>query len=161
MSVQLRPLVVDDAEVIAAWGDDPEFCRAAGWSATASRSERGARLRQVIQTPPVVLLRFGVVHEGELVGYVDLRGSDAQQRELGFVIGGRDRWGGGLGAAAARAACVLGFSELRLDSITAEVAVNNHASLAIVAGLGMQETGAAASMGHLRFALTRGEFGLP
>lgn len=47
------------------------------------------------------------------------------ERELGYVIGDRSRWGQGLGLAAASAACVHGFEARRRTAVTAEVAATN------------------------------------
>ena len=61
----------------------------------------------------------------------------------------------GLGFAAASAACMYGFEELRLTTITADVAVENERSVAILRRLGMREQGEMASPGFRRFVLQR------
>lgn len=154
-SVALIALHFDDADTIAAWGDDPDFRRAAGWSNESRRDDRSSRLRHLIETPPPDLLRLGVEHDGVLVGYVDLRGTDGHERELGYVIGDRLRWGQGLGFAAASAACTFAFEDLGLTVLTAEVAAENMRSIAILNRLGMRELGAAETSGHRRLVLHR------
>ena len=154
-SVALSALVPDDAQTIAAWGRDPEFRRAADWSEEGTHLDRVSRLRTLIEDPPLDLLRLGVQHEGVLVGYVDLHGALDDKRELGFVIGDRSRWGQGLGFAAASAACVYGFEELRLTTITAEVAAANERSVAIIRRLGMHDQGQMDSQGFCHFVLQR------
>lgn len=154
-SVVLSALELDDAQTIARWGRDPEFRQAAGWSDEGTHLDRVSRLRTLIEYPPLGLLRLGVQHVGVLVGYVDLRGVDSHERELGYLIGDRSRWGRGLGFAAASAACLYGFEELRLTTITAEVAAKNERSVAILRRLGMREQGQMASPGFRRFVLQR------
>lgn len=154
-SIALVALHPGDADTIAAWGDDPEFLRAAEWSTGSTHDDRSSRLRRLIETPPVDLLRLGVQHEGVLVGYVDLRGTDGHERELGYVIGDRWRWGRGLGFAAASAACTFGFEDLGLTVITAEVAAANTRSIAILNRLGMRELGATGTSERRRFVLRR------
>ncbi|MSY83360.1 MAG: GNAT family N-acetyltransferase [Actinobacteria bacterium] len=97
-SVVLNALVPDDAQTIAGWGRDPEFRLAADWSEEGTHLDRVSRLRTLIEDPPLDLLRLGVQHGGVLVGYVDLRGVDSHERELGYLIGNRSRWGQGLGS---------------------------------------------------------------
>lgn len=137
--VRLRRLVGQDANVMAGWGDDPEFCQAADWTATLLHAERLDRFRRLIASPPKDLIRFAAVCENTLVGYVDLHGTQSDERELGFVIGPRSRWGGGLGRATASAGLAYGFDTLRLHRIWAEAFATNPGSLRILQGLGMTE----------------------
>ncbi|WP_344849493.1 hypothetical protein [Kribbella ginsengisoli] len=60
-------------------------------------------------------LRLVAVHGGELVGYVDLAGSEVGWRELGYVV---ERWRLGLGSAGARLGLVCGFGVLGLREIS-------------------------------------------
>ena len=76
-----------------------------------------------------------------MVGYVDLHGDGAAERELGFVIGERAKWGRGLGAQAARAGLRCGFTELGLNSIWAEAVDLNVRSIRVLDRVGMAETG--------------------
>ena len=68
-AVTLHALRLDDADTIAAWGDDPEFCSAAGWSASNTRDHRAARLRSLISEAPHDLIRLGVRSDEGLVGF--------------------------------------------------------------------------------------------
>ncbi|GAA1645129.1 GNAT family N-acetyltransferase [Actinoplanes couchii] len=135
-SVRLRPLTIADAEVIAGWAADPDFRAVADWPDRTPEQYLTFH-RGLITSPPPDLLRLGVIHNGDLVGYVDLHGDDPHWRELGFVIGERSRWGAGLGRAAAEAATAHGFDSLNLHEIRAEAATGNHRSLRILHSLGM------------------------
>ena len=140
-NVSLRPLTRDDAVTIASWGADDAFCRAAGWTVGLTREELESFQRRLISQPPHDLLRFGVRHLDDLVGYVDLHGDEPDRRELGFVIGPRSAWGQGLGTHAARAGLVHGFTVMGLREIWAEALEANVASMAILRRVGMRETG--------------------
>jgi hypothetical protein len=96
-SVTLRPFELRDADVMARWAADPEFCREADWTPGLPFSERQRFHRRLIQSGPSDLIRLGVIHRGVLVGYVDLHGDEPHRREIGFVIGERGRWGWGAG----------------------------------------------------------------
>lgn len=138
--VTLRRLKLEDADEIGAWAADHEFSRHADWSAGLSFAEHRRFHQRLIESPPAELMRLGAIHEGILVGYVDLHGSQAQRRELGFVIGGRDRWGQGLGHMAAAAGLDYGFGHLGLEEIWAEVLEANQRSVRILQRLGLVET---------------------
>ena len=136
----LRELVAADADRIAAWSSDEDFCRAARWSIRPLEQHREFQ-HQLIADPPSDLLRLGVVQHGRLTGYVDLHGHDADRRELGFLVGPRSAGGRGLGMAAASAGLNYGFEELDLREIWAEALEANRASIRILQKLGMKETG--------------------
>lgn len=134
-------MTLEDADVIAAWATDEEFCRAAEWTLGLSFQEHRQFQAGLICSPPSDLVRLGAVHEGRLVGYVALQGTEPQRRELGFLIGPRTVWGRGLGVATTRAGLRHGFEELHLDEIWAEALDANRASVRILQRLGLRETG--------------------
>lgn len=137
--VHLRPLELADADVLASWAFDPKFCAAAGWSVGLAHEEYQSFQARLITHPPDDLVRFGALHQGELIGYVVLQGQEPCRRELGFVIGDSRRWGQGLGRLAARAGMHHGFIDMGLDEIWAEALDANVASVRILQGLGMPE----------------------
>lgn len=142
LPLALRPLEVRDAEVIAGWAADPEFCRAADWTPGLSFVERRRFHQRLIESPPPGLIRLGATHAGgHLVGYVDLHGDQPDRRDLGFVVGERGNWGRGLGRLAGAAGLDYGFGELALDEVWAEAADANQRSVRILRRLGLRETG--------------------
>lgn len=163
--VRLRSLAAGDAAVLAEWGTDRVFCEHAGWSPDTALADRREWWATTITQPPPGLLRLAACVSGEVVGYVDLHGSEPDRRELGYVVGGRDRWGRGLGSLVARAGIVYGFEVLRLQTIWAEAVDANTASVAILRRVGMRETGLGAETTFLgvrsryrRFELSEAEF---
>ncbi|MEV6417868.1 GNAT family N-acetyltransferase [Kribbella sp. NPDC051718] len=139
--LRLRTLEVADGAVFAAWGLDRRFCEVAGWRMDRSLDGHEAHWRRVILEPQVGQLRLAAVRGGELVGYVDLAGSEVGWRELGYVVGPSERWGRGLGGAVARLGVEYGFGVLGLREIRAEALDANVASVRILRSLGMTETG--------------------
>ena len=101
--------------------------------------ERVWFFRQLVEVPPPDLIRLAALHEGVVVGYVDLAGAEPHERELGFVIGDRSTWGRGLGRGAARAGCAHGFGVLGLRRIWAEAEATNAASIRVLELIGMRE----------------------
>jgi RimJ/RimL family protein N-acetyltransferase len=140
-SIDLRPLELADAEAIASWALDPLFCAAAEWTVGLGMTEYVSFHRRIVTEPPSDLIRLAAVHQGELVGYVDLHGSQPSRRELGFIIGDSRRWKRGLGRQAAQAGLDYGFHQLKLTEIWAEALAANLASVRILQSLGMIETG--------------------
>jgi RimJ/RimL family protein N-acetyltransferase len=164
-TVTLRDLVPADAVVISGWGADPAFARVADWSPDRTVADRTAFQERLITTPPPGLLRWGVEHEGSLVGFVNLADDEPGRRELGFLIGGSDRWSQGLGRAGAAAGLGVAFGDLGLEEVWAEAYDAHQRSVRILQGVEMRETGRGADGRFLgmptfyrRFAITRGEW---
>lgn len=140
LEVRLRPLVAGDAHTFASWADDATFRLHAGWRQSESRSAAITWWLNQIEDPDPRLIRLLALREHEAVGYIDLYGGDGT-RELGYLIAPSQRWGQGLGTAAARAALVHGFDTLGLDCIWAEAVEANVASVRILRRLGLRQTG--------------------
>lgn len=128
-----------DIATYADWGADRQLCLHAGWTVDLDRFAREAHWLRVIEEGRV--LRLAAVRGDEVVGYVDLSGSEADHRELGYVVGPSSRWGDGLGTTIARLGLAHGFGALGLEWIDAEAAETNEASIRILQRLGMVETG--------------------
>lgn len=56
--VTLRPLELQDADVMAEWAADPEFCRAADWTAVLPFTEHQRFHQTLIESPPPGLIRL-------------------------------------------------------------------------------------------------------
>jgi RimJ/RimL family protein N-acetyltransferase len=133
--------MAEDAVTFADWGTDRVFCGHAGWSPETGIADRRAWWAALIAEPPPNLIRLAICVAGEVVGYVDLQGTEPDRRELGYVIGVRNRWHRGLGTLAAKAGLAYGFEVLELGRIWAEAVDANPASVAILRRIGMRETG--------------------
>ena len=137
--MRLRPLELADVATYADWGADRQLCLHAGWTVGLDRAAREAHWLRVIEEGRV--LRLAAVRGDEVIGYVDLAGTAADHRELGYVVGPSSRWGEGLGTTVARLGLAYGFGVLGLEWIDAEAAETNEASIRILRRLGMIETG--------------------
>jgi len=138
-TVVLRPLRHSDAEVLASWASDPWLCAAADWSTDRPEEYHRAFHRRLIDAPPPDLIRLAAVLDDDVVGYVDLHGTEPSRRELGYLVGDSRRWGRGLGGQIARAGLEYGFTRTGLHEIWAEALAANTASVRILQGLGMVE----------------------
>lgn len=145
----LRPLARGDAEVLASWSQDREFCRAAEWSPDRPLGEALAHFQRLIDSPPLELLRFGLIEGGVLVAFTDLHGLQDRRRELGFTVGDRSRWGRGLGRIAASLTLDHAFGSLGLQTVWAEAYEANTRSLRVLEHLGFHRTGAGAEGSYL------------
>ncbi|MDN3496631.1 GNAT family protein [Planococcus sp. APC 4015] len=165
MSVDLRPMIPSDAEMLGSWASDPIFCDHTGWTRRSAVDGAIAWWHEAIATPDPDLIRLTVVRDDEPVGYVDLHGSAPDTRELGFVIGPSARWGNGLGSAAAHAGLAYGFEVIGLSVVWAEAVQSNTASMRILQKIGMNDAGPGCEEEFLgimsrysRFSLTRDEW---
>ncbi len=154
----LRPLTQGDAEVLASWSQDREFCRAAEWSSDRPLDEVLAHFRRLIYSPPPGLLRFGLVENGVLVAFTDLHGLQDDRRELGFTVGDRPRWGRGLGRIAASLTLDHAFGPLGLVAVWAEAYEANTRSLRVLEHLGFHRTGSGEEGTYLGAPTTYAQF---
>lgn len=145
----LRPFTLTDAPVAAAWGLDAELCRLAEWTPNLPIEQHLRHWESLVRSPSTELIRLAAVADDELVGYVDLHGTDPTRRELGYAIGRRDLWGRGLGTRAARAGLAHAFDELDLEAVDGQALAANPRSVRILQRLGMIETGRGEDVGYL------------
>src|SRR5690625_7285447 len=101
-ALQLRPMEPADAAVFASWGQDADFCRAAGWRAGLSEGHLLAFWDGVGASPPQDLRRLTATLGGVVVGYGDLHGPGPEARALGYLTARSCRCGQCLGTAAVR-----------------------------------------------------------
>ena len=145
-AVALRPLVPEDAAAFHRLINDWEICRLLP-EAPFPYPDSLARERiaaAIADRAAGRAYEFAVIERqsGAMIGTAGLRMAPRHGRsaELGYWIG-RRHWRQGLGRAAAAALLAWGFAELPIETITATVAAENTASLALLRGLGFGETG--------------------
>lgn len=139
--MKLRRLVAEDLGAVVRWSQDEPFCRANGWELDRSEAVVRQHWSRLIEDPPKGLLRLGAAEGEDLVGYADLANVKSRAAELGFAIGGSDRWGQGLGTAVATATIEHAFQDLELNLLRPNVHESNNRSLRIVGRLGFLEVG--------------------
>ncbi len=111
------------------------------WLAQSLESVR-AFVREQRSRSDVLLLAIlveGDRHVGNIkVGPVNTR---HDYGDLSYFLGAKDVWGRGLGSAAVRAACAVGFELLGLNRLQAGVYEQNTASIAVLEAAGFQHEG--------------------
>jgi 8-oxo-dGTP diphosphatase len=140
----LRPLTPEDAPEFHRLINDWEICRklpdapfpypaslAVDWIAAAAADRTAGQAQQFALTDATT---------GALLGAAGLRFSnDKQSVELGYWLG-RAHWGLGLGLEAARRLVTWAFHEFSIARVTAIVAADNDASIALLKRAGFAET---------------------
>ncbi|MFJ6786740.1 GNAT family N-acetyltransferase [Streptomyces angustmyceticus] len=148
--LDLRPVTPDDLPAIHAYQRRPEVCRYLYWGPldeAGSRASVAAKAARTTLRESGDLLQLAVVvrESNTLVGDVTFvwRSSEHRQGGIGYVFH-PDHAGHGYAAEASRALLELGFEELHLHRIQAELDGRNTASARLLERLGMRREG------HLR-----------
>jgi 8-oxo-dGTP diphosphatase len=142
--LSLRPLLAEDAGEFHRLINDWDICRtlpdapfpypaqlATDWIEAAATDRAAGKAHQ-----------FAIEQKstGALIGCAGLRLSrDHKSADLGYWLG-RRHWGEGFGAEAAARLTEWGFAELSVAKITATVAADNFASIAILRRAGFLQT---------------------
>ncbi|MGX1973743.1 GNAT family N-acetyltransferase [Streptomyces kronopolitis] len=148
--LDLRPVTHDDLAAIHAYQRLPEVCRYLYWGPfdeTGSRASVAAKAARTTLRASGDVLQFAVVvrASGVLVGDVTFVWKSREHRQggIGYVFH-PDHAGRGYATEASRALLRLGFEELGLHRVQAELDGRNTASARVLERLGMRREG------HLR-----------
>ncbi|MFE7316104.1 GNAT family N-acetyltransferase [Streptomyces sp. NPDC057555] len=148
--LDLRPVRHDDFAAVYAYQRRPEVCRYLYWGPhdeAGSRASVADKATRTTLTASGDFLQLAVVHRdtGTLVGDVtfDYTRHEHRQGGIGYVFN-PEHAGHGYATEAARALLRLGFEELGLHRIQAELDGRNTASARLLERLGMRREG------HLR-----------
>ncbi|MEU8998311.1 GNAT family protein [Streptomyces caniferus] len=148
--LDLRPVTPDDFAAFHAYQRRPEVCRYLYWGPldeAGSRASVAAKAARTTLRESGDLLQLAVVvrDSGTLVGDVTFvwKSSAHRQGGIGYVFH-PDHAGHGYATEASRALLELGFEELHLHRIQAELDGRNTASARLLERLGMRREG------HLR-----------
>lgn len=136
--VLLRPLTLGDLARVLEWSKDEEFCLANGWPVGLPQERLEDWFLRLLNNPPVDLIRQGILIEGRLVGFVDLRELNPLEHRarLRIAIGTPDQRGQGVGYAAGLKMLDHAFNQLNLERITAEIRSSNKRMLSLIEKLG-------------------------
>jgi RimJ/RimL family protein N-acetyltransferase len=149
-TVVLRPLRQDDAPVLASWGRDEVFRRAAGWSAPDGDNHL-RYFQRAIEAPRRGVTWLGAVEGERLVGVVELTRLSLSEIEIGFSIGPSTSWGRGLGGRMVRAALELAQRSLGARMMRATTEESNERCRRTLARAGFREDGRDGAM--IRYVL--------
>ena len=142
----LRPLVLDDAPAVAERAGDRRVARyliavPSPYPVSLATRWISARIAWWHASRGLTLAITRRAAPGQLLGTVSLRRFVRDRRaELGYWLGADD-WGKGYATEAADAMLELGFRELGLDRIYAQVLAGNAASCRVLEKLGMLPEG--------------------
>lgn len=139
-TVVLRPLRQGDAAVLASWGRDEVFRRAAGWSAPDGDNHL-RYFQRAIDAPRRGVTWLGAVEGERLVGVVELTRLSLSAIELGFSIGPSTSWGRGLGGGMVRAALELAQRSLGARIVRATTEESNERCRRTLVRAGFREDG--------------------
>lgn len=151
--LELRLMTLDDVDSIHAWMSDPDVVRYQLYEPRSRElvAEKVAEYSQAVRlendddyVQPVIVL------DGVVIGaiYFKLTSVDDLTAEIGWVLR-REFHGFGYAAEAAAAMLAVGFDELELHRVFAELDPRNASSIALCTRLGMREE--AFFVEHLRF----------
>ncbi|MFJ5589553.1 GNAT family N-acetyltransferase [Streptomyces noursei] len=142
--LDLRPVRHDDFDAIYAYQRRPEVCRYLYWGPhdeAGSRASVAGKVTRTTLRESGDFLQLAVVHHesGVLVGDVTFVYTHREHRQasIGYVFN-PDHAGHGYATEASRALLALGFEELGLHRIQAELDGRNTASARLLERLGMR-----------------------
>jgi RimJ/RimL family protein N-acetyltransferase len=142
----LREFEADDWQAVQRYQSDPRYLRYYPWSTRSEVDARAFVQRFVGWQHEEPRYRYQLVIEqqasGKLIGCCGLRlpHADATIAELGYELNPAC-WGQGYATEAARALLDFGFGTLGLSLVRASCLAENHASLRVLARLGMHLEG--------------------
>ena len=136
----LRPFRADDVDDVLSFSSDPEWGRYLEVPMPYSRRDAEEFVAGAVLLDAGAKLRWAIVHEGHVSGFVNLMPATAGAAELGYGIA-RPFWGQGLVTEAANVVLQYGFDSLGLARIYAYAVVDNRASWKVMEKLGMQREG--------------------
>ncbi len=117
--VTLRPLELDDIERMYPWETNTELDILSGWSPKRSQAAFRQKFEKRITEPEDDRYTFGIVVEGQLVGWVELVLIDRVERRafISILIGEKQCWGRGIGSTALRILLDYGFTVQAMEKI--------------------------------------------
>lgn len=142
MSVQLRPLTIDDWQAVHEWARREDACRYQAWRPNAPEETRVFVQAAADMWKSHAQTRFvyAVVADSRVVGNAELRLHSDHHGEIAYIIH-PDLWGRGLATAAARQLLVAGFKDHSLHRIFATCDPRNIASNRVLKKVGMAYEG--------------------
>jgi RimJ/RimL family protein N-acetyltransferase len=141
--VTLRALSLEDRDRMYAWYLDGTSDRFGGWSRWQSREAFDARWETNILTVDSDCLLFGIEHQGELVGRIELALIDRENRNaaIGFFLGELSSWGKGIATRAVRMVTDYAFMVQNLERVYAHVYGFNERSQRLMQRVGFTAEG--------------------
>ncbi|WP_262173800.1 GNAT family N-acetyltransferase [Saccharococcus sp. Marseille-Q5394] len=138
-SISLRPLRIDDYEVVLNWSKDDLFCSANGWELNRNEEELYKWWIHCLNNQAEDFIRIGIEFNGKLIGYADLAHIEGHSAEIGIAIGESSLWGIGIGYHSTLSLMNYASTELGIIIFNAETHESNNRSRKMLHKLGFKE----------------------
>lgn len=138
-SIALRPLRIDDYEVVLNWSKDDIFCSANGWELNRNEEELYKWWIHCVNNQAEDFIRMGIEFNGKLIGYADLANIEGHSAEIGIAIGESSLWGIGIGYHSTKSLMNYASTELGITIFIAETHETNNRSRKMLHNLGFKE----------------------
>lgn len=140
--LSLRPFTIDDVDAVHAYQRLPEVARYMLWEPRDREQVRAVVEQMATETTlddDGDCLCLAVVHDGLVIGQVEIVRRDAGRGELGYVFH-PGHHGRGFATEAAKALLHLGL-DLGMQEVIGRCTAHNDASANVLRRLGMRQTG--------------------
>lgn len=138
-SIKMRPISIDDYQIVLNWSKDDYFCRANGWENNRNEAEIYQWWLFCVNNEAEDFLRMRIEYNEKLIGYADLATINDDIAELGIAIGESSLWGKGIGTNSA--ICMMNYAKekLGITVLNAETHETNDRSRKMLEKLGFKE----------------------
>jgi len=140
-SIKIRPLSIDDYEIVLNWSKDENFCLANGWEKNRNEEELYQWWVHCVNIVSEDFIRMGVEYKEKLIGYADLVFIKNNTAELGIAIGESKLWGKGIGFNSTYCMIEYASKKLGITVFTAETHETNIRSKKMLEKIGFKEIG--------------------
>ena len=139
-SIAIRPLSIDDYEIVLEWSKDDQFCSANGWELNRDEVELFRWWSYCVNNDADDFIRLGIDYDGKMIGYADLANIEADTAEIGIAIGESSLWGKGIGYHSTLSLLKYATTNLGITVFTAETHETNIRARKMLENLGFEET---------------------
>ena len=138
-SIAIRPLSIDDYEIVLKWSKDDLFCSANGWEKNRDEVELYRWWSHCVNNNADDFIRMGIEYDGKLIGYADLANIEGDTAEIGIAIGESSLWGKGIGYHSTLSLMKYASTKLGITVFTAETHETNIRARKMLENLGFVE----------------------
>lgn len=139
-SLTIRPLSIDDFNIVLKWSKDDKFCSANGWENNRDETELFRWWSFCVNNNADDFIRMGIEYDGKLIGYADLANIEGDSAEIGIAIGESSLWGKGIGYTSTKSIMKYASTKLDITVFTAETHETNIRARKMLQNLGFVET---------------------
>ena len=138
-SITIRPLSIDDYEIVLKWSKDDKFCSANDWEKNRDEVELFRWWTYLVNNNADDFIRMGIEYDAKLIGYADLANIEANTAEIGIAIGESSLWGKGIGYHSTSSLMKYASTKLGITVFTAETHETNSRARKMLENLGFVE----------------------